>query len=101
MGSPSESETRYLSDLQARIDAAYAHPDKTKKRDIAKARFMITVVGGSLIRAVLEASPDPRALLAAYTSSRDRIETVIDSMPTLNTSLDLTYARDTTRRAKE
>ena len=101
MGSRSESETRYLSDLQARIDAAYAHPDKTKKRDIAKARFMITVVGDSLIRAVLEASPDPRALLAEYTSSRDRIETVLDSMPTFRTFHELTYASETTRRANE
>jgi hypothetical protein len=101
MGSRSESETRYLSDLQARIDAAYAHPDKTKKRDIAKARFMITVVGDSLIRAMLEASPDPRALLAEYTSSRDRIEATLEAMPTFKTFRELTYSSETTRRAKE
>lgn len=100
LGNPSESEKRYLSDLQARIDAAYAHPDKTKRRDIAKARFMITVVGDALLRAMLELSPDPRALRAAHMSSRKEIESVLETMPTFKTFHELTFAADTSRPAK-
>ena len=101
IGNRSESEIRYLSDLQVRIDAAYAHPDKTKRRDISMARFMITVVGDSLLQAMSEASPDPRALVAMYTSSREQIEATLEAMPTFKTFHELTYASETTRRAKE
>ncbi len=101
IGTRSKSESRYLSDLQARIDAAYAHPDKAKRRDIAKARFMITVVGDPLLKAMMESSRDPRALIATQVSSREQSEAILRSMPTFNTFHELTYASDATRRARE
>ncbi len=96
-----ERDEGFMSRMQANIDAVYAHPDKTKRHDIAEARFMTTVVGDALVQAMMKATPNPGTLIAAHMSSRDQIVALRQSMPTFHTFFELDHARSKTRRIKE
>jgi hypothetical protein len=96
-----ERDEGFMSRMQANIDAVYAHPDKTKRHDIAEARFMATVVGDALVQAMMKATPDPKALIAACMSSREQVVAIRESMPTFHTFFVLDHARSKTRRIKE
>jgi len=67
-----ESEKAYASRVRAGIYASPSHPDKKKRNDIDKARFMANVVGKALVGAMMKATPDPKALMDTYLSSGTR-----------------------------
>jgi hypothetical protein len=97
----SRFEKGFTSRLQAGIDTDYAHPDKAKRKDIADARFMTTVVGEALVRAMMKAAPDPKSLMAARMSSRKQVGAILKNMPTFYTFHVLNHGRNTSRRVKE
>src|SRR5439155_10381262 len=68
-----ETEMAYARRVQAGIYASPSHPDKKKRNDIDKARFMANVVGNALVRAMMKLTPDPKALMDLHLSSRDKI----------------------------
>ncbi len=77
------------------------HPDKRKRKDISDARFMTTVVGEALVRAMMKATAEPRALMAARMSSREQVVAILKEMPTFYTFHVLNHGRNTSRRVKE
>lgn len=96
----SRRDEGFMANVQAAVDADAAHPDKTKRHDIAEARFMTSVVGEALGRAMMDASPNPKAWVTALMSSREQISAIRQNMPTFHTFFVLNYARNTTRRVK-
>lgn len=87
-------DEKFAAQAQAALDRDYAHPDKRKRRDIAEARFMTSVVGNALVQAMMKASPDPKALMRTRMSSREQVATVRKNMPTFHTFFILSDARN-------
>lgn len=100
MAKPTRSEETFIANLQTAVDAAYSHPDKSKRHDIAEARFMINIVGRALVPAMMRATQDPMSLLRSRMSSREQVVAIRKSMPTFHTFFVLDHARAKTQSVK-
>lgn len=86
--------------LQEKIDEEYSHPDKARRQDIAEARFMTSVVGDALCRAMGDLVFKPKQFMAAQMTSKESIRKMLRLMPTFHTFYTLNHVRNTTREVE-
>lgn len=94
------ADANFLVDLQRSIDSEKAAAPRDKRRDAAKARFLMTLIVDPMIEILANLKLDPRRFMDDHLASREQMEQMIRDMPTLNTFHELTYARNASRPLK-
>lgn len=87
--------------IQAMVDEEYSQDDKTRKREVAEARFMISVVRDALCRAMVDIVPHPKPVMTACLGSKEAIRGLLRLMPTFHTYHTLNYVRNTTQEVDQ
>lgn len=93
----SSIQKAYTSQVQALVTKDYSHPDKKRRQDIARGTFIMGMLGEHLPEAVIRLGGS-RTLLDKMIGSRQDVEALVKSIPTLHTFDVLNHARNMARK---